>query len=391
MASMLIFIARFFPVKAGLLAILLFLCDKRPVIAKPVKVLCAFLCFSTIWGIIVGCLKGTEEPFQYFFLGMVWPIMSLFILTPMLRTENDFKNLFHYLFYIHAFLILYDIGFALSLIFSFPFYNLYPEVEIGFSFYGTSSRMNFANLNVLTYTIPIYFLIFLSKYDIGIKRFPQMVIVLISFVLLILCGRRSLMALFAFSPLMALVFRRVLPTDLSKNLKYMLIAFIIIIIGSLYYLYTTQPDAFEGYLYSFTKAFDSEEEPIKFHQAQLLYNQFLDNPIFGTGSGKYFHDSFRGYTSANYEIIYLLMLATRGIIGFIFYLIGMVGPLIVGLKYAIKAKDALFVFMLISYFYILLAEMTNPIMNGFDLILPLLFNYAKINSIILQNRINKRI
>ena len=182
MASMLIFIARFFPVKAGLLAILLFLCDKRPVIAKPVKVLCAFLCFSTIWGIIVGCLKGTEEPFQYFFLGMVWPIMSLFILTPMLRTENDFKNLFHYLFYIHAFLILYDIGFALSLIFSFPFYNLYPEVEIGFSFYGTSSRMNFANLNVLTYTIPIYFLIFLSKYDIGIKRFPQMVIVLISFV-----------------------------------------------------------------------------------------------------------------------------------------------------------------------------------------------------------------
>lgn len=386
MTMMLVFIARFFPIKAALLAVLLIFCDKKPMIAKPVRVLCFFLCLSTIWGIIIGVIKGTEDPFQYFFLGMVWPILSLFILCPLLNSEESFRKLFHYLFYIHAFLVLYDIGFALSIIYGFPYYDLYPEVEIGFSFYETSSRMNFANLNVLTYTIPIYFLILLSNYDINVNKILQIVVVVLSFILLILCGRRSLMGLFVFAPIAALFFRRQLPQAMSKNVKYIGFLFIIIIAGSLLYLYNNSQDVFEGYLYQFTKAFDADEEPIKYRQAVLLFNQFLDNPIVGTGSGKFFYDPNRHYFSENYEIIYLLMLATRGIIGFTFYMIGIVGPLLVGFKYARKEKDALFIFMLIAYAYILVAEMTNPIMNGFDLILPLLFNYAKINSLALKRR-----
>lgn len=392
LALMQIFIAQYFVLKAIMLLLLIILCGKSNNIATPVKILCAFLCISTLWGILIGCLKGTENPFQYFFLGLGWPVLSLFILLPLLKTENDFKSLFHYYFYIHSFVILYDIGFAFSTIFGFPFYNLYPEVEIGFTLYDTSSRMNFANLNVLTYTVPIYFMIYLSNYDIRINRFFQFVMVLLSLFLIIFCGRRSLMGLFIYTPIMALLFRKQLPKETSQNIVYFFTPIFAIIICALLYIFIVQTDVFWGYVDTFTKAFDSSEEPLKFRQARMLYNEFLDSPFCGQGAGKYFYDTVRHYRSSNFEIVYLLILATRGMIGFLFYILGIWGPLFVGLKIAVKKKDTIFLFMLISYSYIIMAEISNPIMNGFDLILPLLFNYAKINSLYLESiRTRKKI
>lgn len=378
---MFVFIGSFFPIKAFLLFILCMFCKKNVTVSKPVLFLVSSLCVSTIWGMTIGVLKGTDSPAMYLGLGFLWPLLSLFIVLPQLRTNKNFANLFKHLYYIHAFLILYDIGFAMSVIYDFPYYDIYPEVEIGFSYYETSSRMNFPNLNVLTYTVPIYFLIYLSKYEIGISRKIQALFLVLSFFLLIICGRRSLMSLFFLSPIACLFFERKLPKEMAKKTKKYLFIFLILLGSVVSYFILFEPEVVDGYSEAYMRAFDSDEEPVKYKQAVMLWNSFQESPIIGQGSGKSYYEPWRLHRGTSFEVIYLLMLATRGIIGFVFYLIGIVGPFFVGMYYALKYKDALFIFMLISYGFILLAEMTNPIMNSFDLILPLLFTYAKINSL----------
>ena len=378
---MLVFIGRYFPIKALLLLILCIFCDKKIYVSKPVLILVLSLCLSTLWGMMVGVLKNTDSPTMYLGLGILWPVLSLFIVLPQLKSNDDFNKLFKYLFYIHSFLILYDVGFALSVIFNFPYYDLYPEVEIGFSYYETSSRMNFPNLNVLTYTVPIYFLIFLSKYEIGISRKIQGAFLILSFFLLIVCGRRSLMSLFFLAPLACLFFERKLPKEMAKRTKQYLFVFLLVLGSIVMYFFVFEREVADGYIEAYMRAFDSEEEPVKYKQAVMLWNSFQDSPIIGQGSGKSYYEPWRSHRGTSFEVVYLLMLATRGVIGFTLYIIGIVGPFFVGMYYALKSKDALFIFMLISYGFILLAEITNPILNGFDLILPLLFTYAKINSL----------
>ena len=384
---MLVFIGRYFPIKALLLFVLCILCEKKVYVSKPVIFLVVSLCLSTLWGMIVGVLKNTDAPAMYLGLGFLWPILSLFIVLPQLKTNDDFEKLFKYLFYIHSFLILYDVGFALSVIYDFPYYDLYPEVETGFSFYETSSRMNFPNLNVLTYTVPIYFLIFLSKYEIGISRKIQGVFLLLSFFLLIVCGRRSLMSLFFLSPIACLVFERKLPKDMAKRTKKYLLVFLLLLGTVVTYYVVFEREVADGYTEAYLSAFDSDEEPVKYKQAVMFWESFQDSPFLGQGSGKSYYEPVRSRRGTTFEVVYLLMLATRGIIGFVLYIIGIVGPFFIGMRYALKYKDALFIFMLISYGFIIIAEITNPIMNGFDLILPLLFCYAKINSLASNKKI----
>lgn len=161
--------------------------------------------------------------------------------------------------------------------------------------------------------------------------------------------------------------------------------FISLLVVFVVYYYITAPDVFEGYLFTFKKAFDSDEEPIKFIQAKQLFNTFKEYPIFGAGAGFKLYESIRGIWKYQFELTYLFILASRGIVGFVLYLMGVIGPFWVGLKYAKKHNDQLFLFILIGYFFILLADATNPVLCSFDLMLPLYLCYSKINSLIFCN------
>ena len=140
------------------------------------------------------------------------------------------------------------------------------------------------------------------------------------------------------------------------------------------------PEIFGGYLHTFTKAFDSDEESTRFNQAKMLWEHFMEYPLFGTGSGAEFYEADRGIKQHQFELTYLLILATRGIIGFLLYIMGTVGVLLTGIKYAKRAKDILFFCMLFAFFFVLVADATNPVLCSFDLMLPLFLCYAKINS-----------
>ena len=162
------------------------------------------------------------------------------------------------------------------------------------------------------------------------------------------------MLVFLLAPIVTLFYKRFLPSISSKQTTKFLVLILIIVGVGLEYVYSTMPEVFEGYLHTFTKAFDKNEESIRFNQANMLMGHFKDNPIFGAGSGAVFYESDRGIRQHQFEQTYLLLLATRGVIGFTFYVLGTIGGLLYGIKCARKRKDALFLCMLFAFFFVLL-------------------------------------
>lgn len=380
MMSMMSVISSLYTLKIFLLGILLLLCFKDSMVCMHNKLLCSFLCCSTILGIIVGLLRGAEHPFSGITTGFFWPILSLIIVTPLLRTKDDYRVLVKWMFIMHAFLILYDLLLAANVMFGVPIINLYPEIETVFSFYGTTSRMNLINLNTLTFTTPLFFLLYLARFDFGVNSKIQFTAVLLNLFLLLLSGRRSLMLVFFLTPFFTILFSGYFPKSSMKTTKKYLMLILVIIISSLFYVYSSMPEVFEGYLHTFTKAFDSSEESVRFNQAKMLMGHFEEHPIFGWGSGTEFYEADRGIKQHQYELTYLLVLAHRGIVGFVLYILGTVGVLFVGIRYAKIRKDVLFICILFAFFFVLIADATNPVLCSFDLMLPLFLCYAKINS-----------
>ena len=139
------------------------------------------------------------------------------------------------------------------------------------------------------------------------------------------------------------------------------------------------PEFFEGYFDSFKQAFDSEAEPIRFIQSKMLLDHFYNNPILGVGTGYPFYDTVRGKIMYEQELTYLFILATRGIIGFLLYFGGVVGPLICGYKLSKKSKDVVLAAFTFGYLFIVIADATNPVLCSLDLMMPLFIMYAKIN------------
>lgn len=380
MMSMMSVISSLYLLKVFLLFVLVILCIKDTKVCKTNRHLCIFLCLSTLWGIFWGAVSGHEHAFECITIGVLWPILSLIIVTPLLKDSDDYRVMIKWMFYMHAFLIVYDLLYASNVLFGTPIINLYPEEETGFSFYETTSRINLINLNTLTFTTPLFFLLYLTHYKFGVNSLVQFVVLLLNLFLLIFSGRRSLMLIFFVCPVFTILFSRFFPKESAKRTKRYLALLLVIIIGALGYVYTTMPEVFDGYLHTFTKAFDKDEESVRFDQSKMLWGHFVDNPIIGDGDGAVYYKSNKGIYSHQFELTYLHKLATRGVVGFTLYFLGTVGVLLVGIKYARKRRDELFICMLFAFFFVLIADATNPVLCSFDLMLPLFLCYAKINS-----------
>lgn len=389
MYLMIVFPAKLYVIKIPLLIFLFIMQFKKVKVSPPVRMLVGLLCFSTIWALVIGVLKNTPNPMAEITVGLLWPIASLFIILPLLQCKTDFESFTKYLFWGHSFVVLYDVAFVLSVIVGFNMINIYPEVEVPFSFYGVTSRLNFDdNLNFITYTTPLFLFIWLAHYDIKVNRTIQTIILLLNIFLLIVSGRRSLMLTFFLAPVLVVIFRGVFPHNVVKNVRISFVFFILIVVGAVSYFYLNEPEVFEGYLTTFTKAFDSEDEPTRFRQASMLWQHFSDNFLFGEGAGVELYKENIGKMASRFELSYLHKFTIGGIFGGIFYLLGTVGVFLYSFKLAKKRKETLLLFFSIAFLFSLIAHATNPILSAFDSMLPLFAGYAQINCLYFYKNYN---
>lgn len=361
-----------------------------PVLSKNVIFFWAIYLLAGWYGIINGLMQQTEHPFNWITTVMIWPTLCLPIIA-CINTNIRFIYLTRLLFWIHTFIVCYDLMIALSVIFQFPMIIIYTQDTEIFSYYPeiNTFRMNLVNLNVLNFTFPVILLCWLSNYDIKVNSKIIFFTIILSFVLLFISGRRSVMLLSIIVIPIAIIFSKFLPYNnrlhLYSKSKYLLlfICLILIIVGIANF------GIIEGFMDTFLKAFDSGKEPIKFVQQKMLLDNFFENPIFGAGVGKEFFEPFpgRNYYNYQFELQYHLILAQMGIIGFILYMIVYLGIFLFGLYLTHKNRDVLFFFYLVGYFFILISHATNPVLCSFDLMLPFFICLAKIN----YNSHNKKI
>lgn len=379
---MMVFIAQLYLIKIILISIILILINRRIRFSTNYLMIIGVYIAYGIYGTINAFLNATDYPLAQVTTTIIWPLLFL-VLMAQINKQEHYEYIIKTIFLAHSFIVFYDLIFAFSVIFSFPFPNIYTH-QIGFSFYGSSSRMNFVNLNTLTFTTPLVFILWISKYNYSIKRIYQTIIIILTFFLLILSGRRSLMGMSLLLPIIVFASTKILRLERSvlrsikKSIVIIIIAFILIIIG----ISITNPEIIEGYWAMFIQAFNSSIEPVKFAQSKMLLEEFQDCPIFGHGFGATFYEPSPGRQLYGYqfELQYHLILAQAGIIGLSLLLLFYGLIIIYGLKIINRTGDIVFFAILIGLIFMMIAHATNPVLCSFDLMLSIYLSLSKINT-----------
>lgn len=381
---MLTFQAQFYSLKIILL-FLAFMCNDRVIcISSPVIKYVICLVLYGLWGLLIGMIHLNENPFLGVTTTVIWPLLFLFFVD-FARNEDAFYAIVKVIFIAHCFVVIYDILYAYSVIIGFPFPQIY-NVEEGFTFYGTTSRLNLVNLNTLTFTTPFLAMLILSGYHLKIPRIIQFFILILTFFLFVLSGRRSVMAQLLLIPLLVPFFGNSFSKDVKQNIFRLLLLLLILILLVISYIYFIYFELFEGYIDTFIKAFDSSQEPVKFLQHQSLISSFMEKPLTGYGFGAYFYDPGRATYMNQMELQYQLSLAQTGIIGFLLFMTAHWGLCRYSFKLSVHLGDKFLLANSFGYLFMLLSHATNPVLCSFDLMVSYFLILIRINFI--QTNIN---
>lgn len=377
---MMTFISQFNSMKIILMFFLLILIRKKAgILAMKVKIAYFFIVMYGIYGIYVGIIYQNPNPFLFVTIYCIYPLFFA-IFSLFLTRDIYFIRIVQVIFFAHFFIVTYDLLYAWGTFVGFEIPNIYA-VEIPFSIYNDSSRMNFVNLNTLTFTTPILFLLLLAKYEFKISRIFQSILMIATFFLSIISGRRSVMLMMIVLPIVPFIFSGFFSKKIKNALKKSTFIFLCIIAGVLLKINSDNPELINGYSEVFLNAFDSDKEPVKFAQKKMLMENFMDKPIFGYGSGAIFFEPSPGRMiyGDQFELSYHFKLASTGIIGFVIIVGTYLWIFFYGLYVSKKKNDVLFFSFLIGYFFMLIADATNPVLCSFDLIWPIYLCLARIN------------
>ncbi|MBF4507166.1 hypothetical protein IRZ83_10835 [Flavobacterium sp. JLP] len=377
---MMTFISQYNPIKMALMLALVVLIRKVPSnLSIKARVIFILIFMYGVYGIYLGFFYQNPHPFLFVTIYCIYPFFFALFSLFLTKTEY-FIKIVQVIFFAHLFIVFYDLVYAWGVLVGVDIPNIYT-VEIPFSIYSDSSRMNFVNLNTLTFTTPVLFLLLLAKYEIGISRIIQSIVLFATFFLLIISGRRSVMLMMFVLPFIPFVFSGFF----SKKVKTALIRSTFIFLGILCIVFfkikSDNPELIDGYSEVFMNAFDSGKEPIKFAQKEMLTQKFIEKPIFGQGSGAMFFEPAPGRMifADQFELSYHYKLASTGIIGFILIVGTYLWVFFYGLYISRKNNDMIFLSFLIGYFFMLIADATNPVLASFDLIWPIYLCLARIN------------
>lgn len=376
---MMAFISQLYAIKIVLMLLLMLLIRKKPYLSNNVKIAYFLIFLYGIYGIFIGFLYQTPNPFVFVTIYCLWPLFYI-LYTIAIVKEKYFKLIIQTIFVAHVFIVFYDLLYAWGTLIGVPVPNIYA-VEIPFSIYDNASRMNFVNLNSLTFSAPVLFILVLGKYDLGISRLFQFFVLICTFFLFIISGRRSVMLIMAVLPFFPFFFSNFFSKKLRHTLVKSSVVFLLLFLGAFIVVDKYNPQFIENYTQVFFNAFDSEKEPVKFAQKKMLIEKFKEKPIFGHGSGEMFFEPSPGRMTYGdqFELSYHFKLASTGVVGFILIIGIYLWILFYGVYLARKRNDLLFLSFLVGYFFMLIADSTNPVLCSFDLIWPIYLCLAKIN------------
>lgn len=382
LSLMMVFIAQLYIVKILCMIAIGVLMSKKIRVSKFVLLNFILILVYGVLGTGLGIIYQNPNPFQFLGVFFFWPIFWLFFISYFSTSPNLLERYLKVLFISHTVIVLFDLFYAVVAFNGIKLPNPFYGTETGFSIYENSTRMTFINLNTLTFSTPILFILFFSQYKFGINKIYQVINVILTIILLILSGRRSVMLMCVSVFIMPLLFSSCFSKEVRRTTgKVVLVLLVIVFIGA-YYVENAYPGFWEGYYQVFLKAFDSSEEPIKFAQAKMFINAIFEKPFLGHGFGAIFFEPLPGRMiySSYFELSYHQKLATTGIVGFTLIMFVFLSTLWYSFYLSKRNKDVTLVAFAVGLLFMLVADATNPVLCSFDLMWPLYLCLAKINS-----------
>jgi len=212
----------------------------------------------------------------------------------------------------------------------------------------------------------------------------------------LLSGRRAFQLVLALTPLVALTFWRMLPRDQRaerrSNIKRSMVSAIAVAALALVVLQTIYGFNPNVVWATFKTGFHFSTDPVAHTRAtqfDALIDGWLSSPLFGSGHGAQAPGVIRSEnTPWAYELAYMALLFHTGLLGLLFYALGVSWIYLEGVRVIRRGSvlSPLMASVLTGTSTFLIANATNPYLEKFDCVWTLFLPLAIVNASLLTER-----
>ncbi|HBN8469018.1 hypothetical protein [Pseudomonas aeruginosa] len=334
-----------------------------------------------VWS-IYGELRGNAGALQVLTVMVVYPVLFV-LLTISYRGQSEaLGKLF---FYAALLIAVLDIFFVFGN-YLFPYNPVYESMA---AMYGDAAVVDNAG-RYIKFTLPnVSSLIFLIPYVVSYllyRKFSLSGLFLLALLLLVafVSGRRALLLVAFTAPFMAYFLTMGADRFQWKVISRVLLVFIVFMLGFLIF-YNTYPDYVENLFLSISNFSDNDSNLERRYQFEALMKGVYQQPFFGMGAGA-IADYIRSEEMPwAYELFYVSLVFQYGMLGFLFYALGVLFLLVFLVLRVRKIGRRSFEFCYLSgMLAFLMATATNPYLAKFDymwvIFIPVaLLNYSAVS------------
>ena len=377
-------------------------------LCAPIALWSYALCALGFLFVLKGFTGGAPGTIQVLPLYVIWPIIYCLMIAAV-RNERILFGLMKTFIVATICIGVYSIGYTLTQTKILPentFLNVIYFDWTQEEFFLTNGlfHMQYPGLDSLPFLVPFTFASFVTFSSkagkpLLAREFWLFIAVFLSLVSVLLSGRRALFLVTLTAPLMTLLFTSFQPvperTISKKRLARAAVFAALALVIGLTGLNAIYDATLEAIIDRFSAGFTFEAGTVdvgaayRREQYHALIEGWMENPMFGAGHGAPAEGSIRSQlNSGNYELYYLALLYQTGLVGFTAYVAGVLWIYWIGFK-IIRAGGPLARMMVASLAgmsSILIANATNPYLQGFEKLWAIFLPLSIINVWMMQRK-----
>lgn len=332
-------------------------------------------------------------------VSFVWPVL-FFLFIGVIDSENKILNIFNVMYITGIIISLY------TLYYFGCFFGLFPSsfllaLDMGHSIgiHNGFFEYRLYNISTLVALTPFMVgLLFVSKNRFTADKSKIKIILYILFVLMplvILSGRRGLWVITACAPFIGLFWSHFkygysVIRPFTRGLSVLSISLLLFFT---FLTFCSSTITFDGFLSEVTSIIDFNKNASnswKLTQAKLMFDGFVDKPLFGYGIGAEFPNGLRSSSQQPWasELVYNKLLYDTGIFGISSYFL-LVFCVFYGAYIVITKSNKYSDYMIATitmFSCFMLANASNPYINMFDYIWVIFLPICIINRYFIEKR-----
>ncbi|MCF6236227.1 MAG: hypothetical protein L3J70_07630 [Gammaproteobacteria bacterium] len=339
------------------------------------------MCIGLVF-IVVGVLNNAPGALRVSTVYVLWPFVYMLLIAG-ISSKKIIDGLFKVMVFSMIIISLYTILFLLHAIGWLPEF-LYLKLDMGqaigiYKGYIEYRLYNISSLNFLVPFLIAMVLIWPVNKDTSVFRLWLWIACFLGIVIAILSGRRAVWLILAISPLIVIIARMFMARQFrvaTSRKFWRLVTGLSMMVGTLFFFGTLVAGLdvvmIWGQLVAgFKFSGGGVGESLRAEQFFALLDAWQKNPFFGAGHGASASASIRSIDMPwAYELSYVALLFQTGLIGFLFYSVGVIWIFWMSLK-IMHSDHWLNVYMLpvfVGTVCFLIANATNPYLAKFDYI-----------------------